>query len=556
VSTGLSEILASNLKALLSTNPALAERVCLPVDSDHVQPQPDGSTLYRWRNTLHLLDLTEVQCKEALEGLDSNVDVLLFGVGTGDMVDRLLDYCDGASVAAWDRDPWLLRQLLERRDYSELILSGRLIFALGMDILDYVPALKLGGQLVTHPLLEHVYSNELRLLTDGRGERAALICEGGLLVDDLATALRDEGYSVATWNISKLAEDELQHTATRLQPQLVASVNYSHGLAEACEEAKLPLIVWEIDPSSDEIKHTDATTTSHIFTYRAEQEQAYRDAGFPRVEYLPLAANCERRHPVELDSTESDRYSNPISFVGNSMTALGNQHRQRFVELYKAWSGDGSEDDATTVIAAVLELQAADRSRYLIPEVVQEHLGAFSEAMMANDPSEHPIILLGEMAAADKRLTFIADLGQVDIAVWGDEGWKDTEEYGVRYMGPAGHREELNRIYSGSLINLDIGRIYQNDIVTLRVFDALACGGFVLAEHSEALTKIFDIGTELDSYRTREELLQKVGHYLDHPEEARAIAERGMARVRRDHTIASRLRYMLSTAGLRQAANH
>jgi len=123
-------------------------------------------------------------------------------------------------------------------------------------------------------------------------------------------------------------------------------------------------------------------------------------------------------------------------------------------------------------------------------------------------------------------------------------------------MGPAGHRDELNRIYSGSTINLDIGRIYQSDIVTMRVFDALACGGFVLAEHSEPLAEMLEIGSEVESYRSLEELLQKVEHYLEHPEEARAIAQRGMERVRRDHTIVGRLRYMLAAAGLREAANH
>ena len=124
------------------------------------------------------------------------------------------------------------------------------------------------------------------------------------------------------------------------------------------------------------------------------------------------------------------------------------------------------------------------------------------------------------------------------------------------YMGPAGHREELNRIYSNSLINLDIGRIYQSDIVTMRVFDVLACGGFILTEHCEALSEVFDIGSEVESYSSMDEMIQKIEHYLEHPDEARAIGERGRQRVLRDHSIASRVRYMLSAAGLRDAANN
>lgn len=554
----LSNTLKANLQAILGANPSLAERICLPVDSDHVRTEADGSVQYRRHKTWHPLQVSNEQCLELLAAVDGDIDVVLFGLGTGELLDRLLRHCSKARVAAWDRDPWLLRQVLERRDYSDLIKQGRLIFALGMDILDYVPALKLGGQMVAHPLLAQVYPNELRLLHEGRGERAALVCDGGLLVDDLTDALRTEGYSVATWNISRLAPDELMHTVQRLSPQLVAAINYSHGLAEACQDAELPLLVWEIDPATDEIEKTEATRTSHIFTHRATQQEAYKSAGFPRVQYLPLAANCDRRHPVDVDAAEFDRYRAGISFVGNSMAALGNQYRDRFTELYRTWRGGdpAADEDAEVLISGVLQLQAADWSSYRVPALVQDHLADFAEAMSTQDPSDHPTVLLGEVAAADKRLTFIANLGQVGIAVWGDEGWKDTEEYGTRYMGPAGHRDELNRIYSGSTINLDIGRIYQSDIVTMRVFDALACGGFVLAEHSEALTEVFEVGSEVESYTGLEEMLQKVEHYLEHPDEARAIAERGMARVRRDHTVTGRLRYMLSEAGLRQAANH
>ena len=54
----------------------------------------------------------------------------------------------------------------------------------------------------------------------------------------------------------------------------------------------------------------------------------------------------------------------------------------------------------------------------------------------------------------------------------------------------------------------------------------------------------------MDAYRTLGEFTGKAQHYSANPEQARAIAERGHERVRRDHTIAHRLDTMLSTAGL------
>jgi spore maturation protein CgeB len=559
VAANLSKNLQANLQALLARNPGLAERICLPVSNDHVRSEADGSVSYQHHKDWLPLTLSEEQLNAAVDGSDPDVDVMIFGLGTGDILDRVLKHCKKAAVAAWEHDPWLLRQVLERRDYSKQIRQGRLIFSLGIDLLDFVAALKIGGQLVTHPLLSQVYRNELRLLRQGRGEKAALICAGGLLVEDVSEALREEGYSTATWDINQLSPEELQHTADRLQPSLVAAINYSHGLAEACEDANLPLLIWEIDPSTDKLSPTKAASTAHVFTYRSKQQQEYRNAGFPHVEYLPLAANTERRKPIQLEGGDAERYCNAISFVGNSMVDQGRRFRSRFVDRYCSFRGGDQEaaaDEAEAAISTVLSAQSDEWCNYRIPELVQEHLSGFAQAMAAGDPVDHPIVLLSEMAAADKRLTFLANLGQVEIAVWGDEGWNDITEYGCRYMGPAGHRDELNRIYSGSTINLDIGRIYQSDIVTMRVFDSLACGGFVLTEHCEALDDLFEIGSEIESYRSFTEMLEKVEHYMEHPDEARAIAERGRARVQRDHTIAARMRYMLSSAGLRDAANH
>ena len=119
----------------------------------------------------------------------------------------------------------------------------------------------------------------------------------------------------------------------------------------------------------------------------------------------------------------------------------------------------------------------------------------------------------------------------------------------MTYRGPAGHYADLNTIYCASRINpiKDIGQL---DIVTMRNFDILACGGFVLAERSTDLEKLFDIGKEIACYATQAELAQEVAHYLAHPEEARAIADAGRRAVLERHTISQRVGHMLERAGI------
>jgi spore maturation protein CgeB len=129
--------------------------------------------------------------------------------------------------------------------------------------------------------------------------------------------------------------------------------------------------------------------------------------------------------------------------------------------------------------------------------------------------------------------------------VWGDPGWKALEADGVTYRGRAGHGSELTKIYSGARVQIDIGRIYQNDIITMRVFDVLACGGFLLAEWNEALAQAFEIGVEIETWRTLDELESKVAYYLEHPVKREAIAERGLRAVRDRHRIRQRVATIL-----------
>ena len=518
----MSPTLAQNLRALLSVDPPLAERICLPVEGDHV----DGDRI-RVHRTWHPLAAAPVLAPEG---------GFLFGVGLGEAV---VSGLVRGPVTAWERDPWLLRQLLERWDLSDSIARGHLRLKLGADLLDL-----LDRDAAVHPVLGALYRNERLLLGQPLPARRALVVAGTLFVDDLADALRAEGFAVGTWDVKRLSAEELAHTAERWAPELVLCVNPVHGLTEACAQLGLPLRTWEIDPATDRIEPVfGATEHARVFTYRQAQVPVFEAANL-HAEYLPLAANPALRHPVPADPD----YTCDVAFVGNSMVERGQDCQVELIAAWSLWRGGGPGDAAAEAEAAVagwLAAQAEDFSQNRLESILQEQAPAFLAACTATGRVD-PVALLGEMAAADKRIQYVANLGQVGIQVWGDEAWAFTEQFGAVYRGSAGHRDELTAIYSGARIQIDIGRLYQQDMVTMRVFDAMACGGFVLAEHSEALEELFEIGVELDCYRDLDELLAKVEHWLAHPDEAAAIAARGREAILARHTIQQRVVRMIS----------
>ncbi|MCP4867893.1 MAG: glycosyltransferase [Proteobacteria bacterium] len=519
------------------------------MDGSHVRRGDGGALEYRVHRTWHAIDQTPDSLLDAPEGERA---VLLFGLGGGEQLLHLLTHSD-VRVVAWERDPWILRLLLEAHDLSKAINRGKLWLRLGADLLDEVEHAP-DRTVIAHPFFAAHYAAEARLLQDGLGERRALVCDGTLFVDDVADALRAEGFTVGTWEPKRLAKEELDHAASRWEPEFVVSINHVHGLPEACARQELPLAIWEIDPSTDRLRPAQGNVAgTHVFTWRGSLIPAWKTAGFGNVEGLPLAANPERRFPIALEGADVEAYTSPVAFVGASMVDQGQKFRQDLLGLYALWKG-GSPMDAQAEgqqrLEAALGAIRADFSVDRTGEAVREHLGDFAAAQAARGRDIVPFV--AEMAGADKRLTYIAQIGQVEGTVWGDDGWRFVEQFGVNYKGPAGHRDEINKVYSGATVNLDVGRIYQSDIVTMRVFDVMACGGFVLAEHCPALEALFEAGVHLDWYRDLPEMLDRLAWWLERPDEAREVGQRAAELIRSDHTIRGRIGHILDTMGVKR----
>jgi len=541
-------VLEANLRALAEADPGLAARLRSPAGRAHLRPGPGGGLELRYRRAWHALALDPEAVARMVRAARGAEEVLLFGLGLGEAVTALLARYPGLRIRAWDRDPELVRRFLARNPLYDALRSGRLRLLLTSDL----PAGASSGPrppvVLVHPLLGAVYRHERRLLEEGIGPRPVLLCEGELFVDDLAAALRAEGYTPFPVDPEVLSTEEMARMVKALRPAFLVAVNYRRGMAEFCESLGLPLLAWEVDPFTDGPPALRAPARrSLVFTYRAAAVPAFRAAGFTRVEYLPLAANPARRRPLRLEAEVRARYEAPVVFVGSSMAGPAERARERFVRRFaRIRPGDGAfRAEVRRRMEEVLEAQRRDFTAYRIPALYAERFRDLERRLPPSAGGEDPVMLLAETAASEKRLLYVAALAPLGVAVYGDEGWRRLEGCGVRYRGPAAHGKELTRIYCAARINLDVGRLYQSDMVSMRVFDVLACGGFLLAEYSDALADLFEPGKDLECFRGVEELRDKAAYYLDHPDSARAVARRGMEKVRTRHTVRDRLRRML-----------
>jgi len=79
----------------------------------------------------------------------------------------------------------------------------------------------------------------------------------------------------------------------------------------------------------------------------------------------------------------------------------------------------------------------------------------------------------------------------------------------------------------------------------MRVIDVPTCGGFLLTDHSDELAEYMSPGKEIETWRSVEELRDKIAFYLKNESARERIAEAGLERARRVPDFNRRMNQLL-----------
>lgn len=85
----------------------------------------------------------------------------------------------------------------------------------------------------------------------------------------------------------------------------------------------------------------------------------------------------------------------------------------------------------------------------------------------------------------------------------------------------------------------------------LRLYEATGMGAMLITEARSNLGELFDVGTEVVAYESPRQASELVRYYLDHPDDARVIADAGQARTLHDHTWTNRMQRLAKMIGER-----
>lgn len=112
----------------------------------------------------------------------------------------------------------------------------------------------------------------------------------------------------------------------------------------------------------------------------------------------------------------------------------------------------------------------------------------------------------------------------------------------------------LPALFRNSAINIGITRIDSElggrQQVKVRDFEVPLAGGFYLVEETLEHREFFELGREIETWRSPGELIEKIRHYLMHEKARRSIAEAGQRRALSSQTWAHRFNELFARLGL------
>lgn len=125
--------------------------------------------------------------------------------------------------------------------------------------------------------------------------------------------------------------------------------------------------------------------------------------------------------------------------------------------------------------------------------------------------------------------------------VWGYGAVPALEKYHGETWG-----SDMYNIFFNSKITLnrhiDVAEDHANN---MRLYESTGVGTMLITDYKSDLNKLFIPGKEVETYKTKEELIKKVQYYLTHEKERLKIAKAGQKRTLRDHTYKKRMEELI-----------
>ncbi|MDD6656544.1 MAG: DUF3880 domain-containing protein [Lachnospiraceae bacterium] len=330
-------------------------------------------------------------------------------------------------------------------------------------------------------------------------------------------------------------------------PLFVFSINFFPAVSEVCEKLQILYVCWSVDcPVLELFYHAIRNQHNRIFLFDKIQFERFSPYNPEHIYYLPLGCNTSRLENCIQSITENDRhlYTSDISFVGSLYDEMDSINRMNNLDEHTKGYIDGLTEAQLKIYGYNFLEEAPD------DKFIEQLKGA------PLDPSPKDFIssidrytvahfLLGMHLASVERhrtLSALSSVFHVDLYSKSDASSLPS----IHMRGPAHTFNTMPKVFHLSKINLNMTIRPIQSGLSLRVYDVLGSGGFLITNYQPELEELFEIGKDLEVYNSIDELIEKCHYYLSHEEERCEIAQNGLNKVHQYHDCKQKLIQLLS----------
>lgn len=329
----------------------------------------------------------------------------------------------------------------------------------------------------------------------------------------------------------------------------VFSINFFPSVSDVCNIWGIPYLCLIVDSPVLELFSTSlANPCNKIFLFDRQLYNDFHHINPDGIFHIPLATNVRDNYATATMASAADRtrFSSDISFIGSlySEKCLYNQ-----ITLPEKMRGyvDG------LIEAQLLVYGYNFIEECVTPELIEAfckvrpELINFPDSMKVDTKAVIAQHIISVKVAEQERLRYLKVLSEhfnVDLYTGSDTSSMPL----IHNRGFAKTNTEMPIIFHQSKINLNLTAKSIRSGLSLRIFDALGCEGFLITNYQAELPEHFNIGEDLEAYTSLDDLMGKCEYYLSHDKERREIAHNGFEKVKKYHTYDIRLTQMLEIA--------
>ena len=333
------------------------------------------------------------------------------------------------------------------------------------------------------------------------------------------------------------------------KPLFIFSINFFPFISMICERLKILYVCVSVDcPVLEIYNNAIKSPYNRVFLFDKKQYESVKDANPNCIFHLPLGSATDR---ISAITQNESGYDHDISFVGSLYsekdpygkltispdikTSLENKMYRQLKEcIYGLEYIESSvTDEEISAIknadknfySSALSIRNLDRE-IAIDDYISPHITVLERKELLNTIAEkipgYKLHLFTGSNTKDLSSKIITE-GKIDSLVG------------------------MPRVFKKSRINLNTTMRSIRSGLPQRIWDILACGGFLLTNYQPEIDMFLTPGVHLETYRSLDELTEKTEYYLTHDKEREEIALNGYRKVCEEDTVLHRVIAIIKT---------